>query len=315
MSFLRVLLVVLCFGSAAFAQDAGNWTPAGTVRVLIGSGPGSAQDVAFAPVDKALTALNIAHMTERVPGADGVIAANRFKARAEPDGLHLMVYGLGQYGTAELVHKDAMSYSYDSFQPVSLIAKTPLAIIARPGTSPGMNELVARLKQQPLYVGSSSALIHVVWRLLAKEAGVPVSRLALVEYRAPPPQLIDVLGGRLDYGMVPLSAALALYPQKQLQIVALTSLRRIAELPDVPTVSEFFGGFEVMLDQGIVVPKGTPADAVRFYAELIRKSVTTPEAQRYLRANALFVDNAELGPERYRTHIELMRRKLLQGFD
>jgi tripartite-type tricarboxylate transporter receptor subunit TctC len=197
---------------------------------------------------------------ENISGADGSIGTGR-AARARPDGYTIIV---GQ--TSTLVLNGAMySLQYDvlnDFAPISPLAAAPLVLFARK-TMPAndLKELVVWLKANPNK--ASAAIFTAVTRLLTtsfqKEIG---THFALVPYRGAAPTIQDLVAGQIDLsfsGVVPLPLVRA----GSIKAYAVTSDRRLAMAPDIPTFAEM--GLPALSFSewfGLFAPKGTPKDII-----------------------------------------------------
>ncbi len=286
------------------------WQPTKPLNIVVPSAVGSGNDVAFRPISRAFEALKIPHVFEHIPGVGGAIATNYFKKSKKPDGHSLLIYGVGQYG-AELDYKDVVEYSYDDFVLVTQIAKTAVAILAKPNSPVGnVSELLSDVRAGSRMIGTSSTVHPFIWNFLAEKTGLPKGNFHFVNYKAPPPQVIDVGRGDLDYGTAALPAVLPFYGDGRINIVAVTSPRRMQGLPNVPAVSETIRGYEFVLEWGLVLPKGIGADIVQFYVETVSKIVLSKEAQDYFKANTLYIGERDLGPKEYLRQIEKVRKQM-----
>jgi tripartite-type tricarboxylate transporter receptor subunit TctC len=147
-----------------------------------------------------------------------------------------------------------------------LIAKSPLIIVAHPSTpANNISELAVYAKAHPgkLNVGypGNGTLGHITAVLLQNNLGISMTG---VPYRGTAPLTTDLLGGQVDLGMDFMSTYVPLVKDGKLRAIAVTSMRRVADLPDVMTVQE--GGikdFEATAWYALVAPIGVPADVVR----------------------------------------------------
>src|SRR4029077_5576830 len=193
-------------------------------------------------------------------GAGGSIATRQV-ARAEPDGYTL---GLGGTGTLAIDPTLYPNVGYDprkDFAPVGLIATSPLIILVNPSLpTHNVQELIALAKAQPGKLNYASAGtgsgIHLGTVLFAERAGIEITH---IPYKGSGPALTDLLGNHVSIYFSSLPPAIGLVKEGKLRALGVTSLKRSASFPDVPTVAEQgMPGFEAVLHYGIVAPAGTP---------------------------------------------------------
>ena len=170
------------------------------------------------------------------------------------------------------------------FAPVSLVAASSLTLVAHPSVpAKNFKELVALAKAEPgkLNFGSSGAgtPLHLGGELLNNRAGI---KLVHVPYKGAAPALNDVLGGQIELAMVGTPSALPYIKSGKLTAIGLTSLKRSANAPEVPTIAESLPGFEVELVYGIVAPAGTPRDFVAKLNNEIVKIMEAPDTRERL---------------------------------
>ena len=266
--------VVLGAGIAAHASPAAAQAyPSRAVTFVVGYAPGGTGDVVARLIAQKLGGvLGQSVVVENRAGASGAIAAQSV-ARAAPDGHTLLV---GQ--TAEIaINQHLMKgLAYDpgkDLQPIALAAVVPLGLVV-PGKAPyaTLPELVkaARASKQGLSFASAGIGTpgHFAGELLkAKSQTI----MAHVPYKGAGPALNDLIGGHVDLYFPGLPAAMANVKAGQLKLLAVSSAKRSAAAPDVPTVAEALDapGFDLTLWAGIFAPRGTPPEIVaRLNAEI-----------------------------------------------
>jgi tripartite-type tricarboxylate transporter receptor subunit TctC len=159
------------------------------------------------------------------------------------------------------------------FAPVALVASSSLTLAAHPSLpAKNLRELIALAKASPgkFNFGSSGSgtPLHLGGELLNSRAGI---KLVHVPYKGAAPALNDVLGGQIELAMVGTPSVLQHIKSGKLNAIGVTSLKRSANAPDVPTLAETLSGFEVELVYGIVAPAGTPREVVaRLNTELVK---------------------------------------------
>jgi len=204
-------------------------------------------------------------VVENHGGAGGNIGA-AMVARATPDGYTILFGTPGPVATNKLMYKDLSFDPEKDFAPIALVAKSPLIIVAHPSTpAKDIGELAAYAKTHPgkLNVGypGNGTLGHVTAVLLQNILGISMTG---VPYRGTAPLTTDLLGGQVDLGMDFMSTYVPLVKDGKLRAIAVTSVRRVTDLPDVMTVQEAgIKDFEATAWYALVAPTGVPADVVQ----------------------------------------------------
>jgi len=278
---------------SAWAQSA--W-PQKPVRVLIGFATGTSVDAmarlaAGRLQDRWAQPITI----EAVVGAAGNLAAER-AAKAAPDG-HTLLWS----GNAAIVVNPALypRLGYDplkSFAPITLVVQTPNVLVLHPSVpARSVAELVALAKSRPDALTYASAGLgtstHIAGELLRSLAG---ARLVHVPYKGAQGIIPDVVSGRVDMTFANIGGpALAMAKQGRLRALAVTSARRSALLPDMPTVAESgVPGFEAIAWFGVLAPQGTSDRVVRSVRDDLAVALAAPELRtRYAEMGFEIVGN------------------------
>jgi tripartite-type tricarboxylate transporter receptor subunit TctC len=251
--------LVLAVGTAA-AQ--GSY-PEQTVRILVGFSPGVAPDItARLLAEKLSAAWAKPVVVENVTGAGGNIATDRV-AKAAANG-----YTLGMLGNGSLVFSASMyeKLAYDPLKDFAPITQVFVAanVLVVPSDVPARTllELVALLRAQPgtyahAGIGTSQ---HLAAELFKSMAGVDVRPVA---YRGTTAMLPDLLAGRVTLSFANVSNVMAPVREGKLRAFAVTSVKRSAAAPDLPTMIESgYPEFEAVPWFGLIAPAGTPAAIV-----------------------------------------------------
>jgi tripartite-type tricarboxylate transporter receptor subunit TctC len=202
-------------------------------------------------------------VVENKPGANTGIGAQAL-ASAPPDGYTLLMATAATMVLNPLLH-NKLGYDPAQLQPVARVAVTPLVMVARPDTEfRTLADLLGRAKAQPGRVNYAStgvgSTLHLAGELLQAETA---TEMVHVPYKGSAPALTGLLAGETHFFIDSVATSTPLVKGGKLVALAVTSRERLALLPDVPTVAESgVPGFDVSTWFGIVVPRGTPDDAV-----------------------------------------------------
>jgi len=297
-----VAAMCICMAGQALAQA--NY-PEQTVRILVGFSPGVAPDIMGRLLAERLSnAWGKPVVVENVTGAGGNIATDRV-AKSAPNG-----YTLGMIGNGSLVFSPSL-YEKLSFDPVKDFAPITQVFVAAnvlvvPSEVPAKSlpELVALLRAQPgkltyahAGVGTSQ---HLAAELFKFMAGVDVRPIA---YRGTTAMLPDLLAGRVTLSFANISNVVPPVRDGKLRAFAVTSVKRSAAAPDVPTMIESgYPDFEAVPWFGLMAPAGTsPAIIERVHRETV-KVLSMPEVRKKL--NDLGLDVIPGTPAEFAAAIE-----------
>jgi tripartite-type tricarboxylate transporter receptor subunit TctC len=279
-----VLIAALCLGLAARDGVAQANYPDKTIRLLVGFPPGGPPDVAARILaDKFTAAWGRSVVVENVTGGGGNLAVER-AAKAAPDG-----YTLVMASNAIVINPSLYdNLPYDAARdllPISLAVSVPCILVVNndlPVRS--VQELVALARAQPGKLTFGHAGVgtpaHLAGELFKMRAAVDVQP---VPYRGMPPTVPDLLAGRISMIFPNVSVVLPLVREGKVRPLAITSLKRFAQTPDLPTMVESgFPGFEATAWFGLMAPARTPpAVIVRLQRETAR-ALTLPEIRARL---------------------------------
>jgi tripartite-type tricarboxylate transporter receptor subunit TctC len=257
---LAALFAALAFAPAAFAQGAAPW-PAKPIHFVVGFTAGGPSDVlARAVGQKMAETLHQSIVVDNRPGAGGNSAAEAV-ARSAADGYTWLL------GNNSILATNAALYGKLPFDPardfaaVGLVATQPNILVVNPGVpAQTVGELVALAKGDPGQINFASsgagAAAHLAGQLFKTAAGIDIVH---VPYKGAQPALTDLIAGQVQMMFATAASALPYVRGGRLRALAVTSPKRMAELPAVPTMIEAgLPGFEAVTWHGIVVPAGTP---------------------------------------------------------
>lgn len=285
---LAVALSLLATTTAAAAQRNGDGYPARPVRVIVQFAPGGNNDTAARAVSRQLTQqLGQQFVVDNRPGANGSIGV-QLVALAVPDGYTL---GIGFIGNLAINPHILKSLPYDplkDFTAISRTADAPNILAVHPAVpAKSVPELVNYAKANPGKVafgtGGVGTVNHLAGELLAWRAGI---KLLHVPYKGSGQAVTDVIGGNLQmiFGGPPSVAPHI--RSGRLRAIAITTLKRAAAFPDLPTVAESgYPGFEAIAWMGIVGPAGVPKDLVGRLNQAIREALEADELRKLMEVN------------------------------
>jgi len=278
MNRLFLIALVLSF-NGAWAQ--GDY-PSKPVRMVVGFAAGGISDVlgrAIAiPLSKQLGQQVI---VENKPGAGTTIAGD-FIARSAPDGYNIWLQDITTHAINNTLYPKLPYDSTKDFSFVAMVASTPLMLVVHPSTqAASVRELVQLLKANPgkLSYGSSGngTIVHLSGEMLKAAAGVDVLH---VPYKGSNPATQAILGGEVTFVFSTMPPAISNSKAGKLRALAVTTPKRVAAAPEVPTMIEAgLPSFEIVLYSGILAPKGMDRSLVRRLNAEFAKAVQSAEMQ------------------------------------
>lgn len=269
-----LIAIMACTTGKAAAQDA---YPNRTIKILVGFPAGGPSDVpARIIAEKLRVALGQPVIVENKTGAAGMIALNDMLAQPR-DGYTLLLCSYID-PTNTLLYKK-VAYKLDDLVPVTMVAKAYYAF-AVPASSPANNlkEFIAHAKAKPgeLNYGrvGSGSVTELLARQLEKSAGI---KMTGVTFRGTGPAMQEVVAGRLDFMVGPLSVTMPLYAEKKVKVIAMTSPERLPIAPDVPTVKEQGVPIDNYGWWGLCTASGVPKPVVDLLNKRVREAVASNE--------------------------------------
>ena len=260
--------------------------PERPIHIVIGFGPGSGTDTQVRLLVARLEQnLPGQYVVEPKPGAAGLLAGD-YVAHAAPDGYTLLFGSSTLVLTLPLINKKA-HYSSKDFVPVAGVATSPFIVYTanRPDKPQTLRELLDRLKKDGGTFGSSGhgSFPHLVTLLMLQKAGV--TGAVHVPYKASPQTLTDLAGGELLFVVDNPGAAAPFMQNNSLRALAVSSAKRLDNMPGVPTIAEVLGtDFDIAVWGALYAPKGTPEPVITALQAAVQKSLADPVLTKRLRA-------------------------------
>ena len=281
-SFWMPVVSAILYGASALASAADY--PTRSIRYIVPQGAGGSSDTLARLVTQKLSeSLGQQVITDNRPGATGIIGTE-IVARAAPDGYTLLQVATSHATNPALSTKMPFDPIRD-FTPVTLLSQSPNLWIVHPSLPvKNMRDLIALAKTRPGEINYSSSGTgssqHLAGELLKSVAHIDIVH---IPYKGSPPALIDLLGGRVVLMCSTIAPAMPLAKSGKLRALAVTSLKRSAAVPEIPTVAESgLPGYEATAWQGVLAPAGTPRDViVKLNAEMVR-IINQPDVRKQL---------------------------------
>ncbi len=261
--FLRALVLLATAISAASAAQAQAWPAAKPITLIVPFSAGGSVDVTARLIGQKLgERLNQTVVIENVTGAGGVIGVAK-TVQAAPDGYTIVLGADSPIAISKLVSPASVKYdALKDLAPIGLVTTAPMIIVARPGLAANnLAEVLQLARAQPgkLSYGTSGVgtVLQLAMEMLKEQAKVDIVH---VPYRGGAQIVNDVIGNQLDLAILVSISAVPHVRTKQVKGIAVTDDKRLATLPEVPTVAETAGfkGFDVVAWTGLFAPAHTP---------------------------------------------------------
>ena len=272
---LTVALLLSAAISPAAAQTAakGQTYPSRPVRIVLPYTPGGPADIVVRIVGQKLSeSLGQPVVIDNRAGASGMIGSE-IVAKAPPDG-HTLLFGTIQtHGVNASLFSRMPYHPINDFIAVAPVTTFPFLLTVHPSVAAAsVKELIALAKAQPGRLNYSSAGsgtgTHLAGELFKSLAQVDIVHIA---YKGGGDALNDDIAGRVQMTFTGLPPGIPFVKAGKLRALAVTSAKRVRDLPDLPAVAETLAGFEVSSWNGIFAPRGTPAAVVaRLNTEVTR---------------------------------------------
>jgi tripartite-type tricarboxylate transporter receptor subunit TctC len=286
MKILRLLTLVFALGAgtAPCAVQAQGAFPSKSVALVLPFPPGGSTDIVARTLQPRLSALlGQPVLVDNRSGAAGMIATN-YVVKSAPDGYTLFL-SFDTHAINPIVYKDIPYDTFKDLLPVTLLVRFPLVMGAYGGLPAGnLKEFVALAKGQPGKFNYAStglgSLNHLLAENLKSLAGIDVLH---VPYKGGGPAIQAMLTGEVAFCFLSYGAQKGQMQAGKLKPLAVTGAKRMADLPDVPTVAESgYPGFEAYSWIGIFAPAGTPEAVIRRLHQDFTAALQDPEVKAKL---------------------------------
>jgi tripartite-type tricarboxylate transporter receptor subunit TctC len=306
MRFARTLTVLLAFVALMLGARAEDY-PARPITLILPLGAGGAMDIlARGQLGPKLSErLGKPVVIENRTGGGTVIAATAV-AKSPPDGYTLFFTPAGTLTTNVTLYKQLPYDPAKDFVPIALTSKVAFILAVNPSLPiNSVADLVKYAKERPgqLSYGSTGigATPHLAFEMFQRATGI---KLTHVPYRGMPPATNDVVAGHIQMVFTDPAFAPPLIASGKLRALAVSSLTRIASVPDVPTLDELgYKGFESVSWHMVVAPANTPKEIVSRLNKEFKAIVAQPDVREAINKMGL-IANDTASPEELKHYLD-----------
>jgi tripartite-type tricarboxylate transporter receptor subunit TctC len=272
--------------------DADQW-PDRPVHIIVPFPAGSAADTVARLIGSKLSdKLGQPFIVDNRDGASGAIGTAKL-ANSDPDGYTVGLATTTTLVTVPVLNKGVGYNALDDFAPIAMIGYSPFMLVVYPAVpAKSVAEYIGLAKAKPGSLSYSSegeaSLARLGAELFAKAAEIKLNQ---IPYKSSTQAVIDLLAGRIDSQFGILTTTKRYINNGQLRALGVTTLQRIADLPDVPTIAESgLPGFEVSLWMAIIAPAKLPPNIADTLSRDINQILVQDDIKRDLANQAIFVD-------------------------
>ncbi len=278
---LALALVSAAFGGQALAQDK---YPSKPVTVIVPQAAGGANDTIARVIAQKLTEqTGQSFIVENRPGAGGnlgTVAA----AKSRNDGYTIMLTADSSMVINPSLYKNTGFDPIKDFEPVGPVATAGYVLVAHPAfPAKNVSELVTLAKQQPGKINIGSAgngtLNHLVGEMLGKATGIDLTH---VPYKGSAAAVTDLVAGQVQVSVQSLPSSISFIKSGKIKVLGVVNPKRVAALPDAPTIGETIKGFGATPWYGVFVPHGTPKAVTAYLNAEIAKALDAKDVQERL---------------------------------
>jgi tripartite-type tricarboxylate transporter receptor subunit TctC len=304
---LKTIALLLLAGAVpALAQQ----YPAKPIRMIIGFPPGGGTDIIGRIVAQRMSeGLKQQILPDNRGGASGQIAAD-LAAKAPPDGYTIMMSHIAAMSILPSLYPKLPYDPVRDFAPISLVAISPQMVVVHPSLPvKNIKELIALAKARPSQIHYASPGIGTVQHLAGELFNLQAKvNMVHVAYKGAGPSVIDLIAGHVQISFDVIPVVIGHVKAGKLRAIAVTSEKRTAQLPDLPTVNEGgLRGFDLSTWWGLVAPAAVSKDVVsRLHGETVRALGLPDVKERIAAAGADVVGNS---PEEFAAFIRNERAK------
>jgi tripartite-type tricarboxylate transporter receptor subunit TctC len=274
-------MLVVAGASAAFAQS----YPARPIKFVVPYPPGGASDVTARILGQKLSeAYSHPVVIENRPGANGNIALAEV-AKAAPDGYTILMGNVGPNAINAGLYKTLPFDPIASFAPITLTSTVPIVLLVNPALAvKDAKELIAHIKANHggtnFASGGNGSATHLTAEMFKSMAGLDIVH---VPYKGDAAAMTALMAGEVTMTFATIVAAMPQIKGGRVKVIGVAATKRLAALPDVPTISEsVLPGFESTSWGGVLAPAGTPPAIVASLQTEITKALRLPDVRERL---------------------------------
>jgi tripartite-type tricarboxylate transporter receptor subunit TctC len=310
----KLLALLVLLPALAFA-----WEPTKPVTVMIGNTPGAGNEMAFRKLAEIVQKTNpkFVYVVQNIPGADSVIANNRFLEAANDGHTINLPSHMSSYVTNDIWEKSIKKYNYDSFIDVLTMGKSPLVLVAsvKSGIETPQDFIKYIQSGRTINIALGGGAHRTAYEYLMDKGRGNKDAVKPIKFNGPLPAVSSVASydGKTgtEFGIMPIAVAKPLIEAGKVRPIGFTGTRKMPQFPNVPLLSTVAPGINVYAAWSIQLPPGTDKEIVAWYQQQFSAAIRSTEYREYIEANVIFYAEDELTPAGLKRHIEELRTAFL----
>lgn len=311
----KLLIAALLVPALAFA-----WEPSKPVQVYIGNTPGAGNEMAFRKLAEIVQKKNpnFVYVVQNIPGADSVIANNKF-LDAPNDGHTINLPShMSSYVTNDIWEKNLKKYQWDSFSDVLTMGKSPLVLVASVKSDVNTPQEFVRLIRtatSPINVAIGGGAHRTAFEYLMAKGNGNKDQVKSIKFNGPVPAVQSVASydGKTgtEFGIMPIAVAKMLIDAGKVKPIGFTGTQKMHQFPKVPLLNTVAPGINVYAAWSIQLPPNTDKEITAWYQREFAAAVRSPEYKEYIDAQVIFYAEDELTPGGLYKHMVELRATFL----
>ena len=291
------------------------WEPTRPVTVYIGNTPGAGNEMDFRKLAEIVQKRNpnFVYVVQNIPGADSVIANNKFLEAANDGHTINLPSHMSSYVTNDIWEKNIKKYNYDSFVDVLTMGKSPLVLVA--SVKSGINtpqEFVKYIQSgRTINIAIGGGAHRTAFEYLMSKGNGNKDTVKPIKFNGPQPAVQSVASydGKTgtEFGIMPIAVAKALVDAGKVKPIGFTGTQKMTQFPNVPLLNTVAPGINVYAAWSIQLPPGTDKSIVEWYQKQFSAAVRSAEYKEYTDANVIFYAEDELTPAGLKRHMDDLR--------
>ena len=291
------------------------WEPTRPVQVIIGNTPGAGNEMAFRKLAEIVQKRNpnFVYVVQNIPGADSVIANNKFLEAANDGHTINLPSHMSSYVTNDIWERNIKKYNYDSFVDVLTMGKSPLVLVAsvKSGIETPQDFVKYIQSGRTINVAIGGGAHRTAFEYLMARGGGNKDTVRSIKFNGPQPAVQSVASydGKTgtEFGIMPIAVAKALIEAGKVKPIGFTGTRKMAQFPNVPLLNTVAPGINVYAAWSIQLPPGTDKSIVEWYQKQFSAAVRSTEYREYTDASVIFYAEDELTPAGLKRHMDDLR--------
>jgi len=314
---MKKILTLILATACVLAQA---WEPAKPVTVIVGNTPGAGNELAFRKLAEIVQQTNpkFVYIVSNIPGADSVIAQNKFLTEPADGYTVNLPSHMSTYVTNDIWEKKIKKFQYNDFTEVLTMGKSPLVLVA--GTKSSVNtpqEFVKLINTttRPISIAVGGGAHRTAFEYLMEKGHGNRDMVKPIKFNGPAPAVASVAqyDGTIgtEFGIMPIAVAKPLVDAGRVRAIGFTGTRKMPQFPNVPLLRDVAPGIRVYAAWSLELPKSTPQEVVDWYQQKFSAAVRSKEYAEWMESNVVFYEESELTTKGLNQTMEELRATFL----